>query len=78
MCERFKQDTGRTINEFITLVKVDEAKRMLRVTNNTIAQISDYLAFSSQSYFQNVFKKIEGCTPREYRGQRTSEKNIFK
>lgn len=78
MCERFKQDTGRTINEFITLVKVDEAKRMLRITNHTIAQISDYLAFSSQSYFQNVFKKIEGCTPREYRERRTSERNIFK
>lgn len=72
LCERFKQETGTTIVEFITSVRIDEAKRMLTVTSLTIAQISDYLAFSSQSYFQNVFKKFEGCTPREYR-QRTQK-----
>lgn len=67
LCERFKQETGSTIGDFISFSKIDEAKRMLSVSNLSIAQISDYLAFSSQSYFQTVFKKIEGCTPKEYR-----------
>lgn len=67
LCERFKLDTGTTISDFTMKTKIDEAKRMLKLSNLTIAQISDYLAFSSQSYFQTVFKKFEGCTPKEYR-----------
>lgn len=67
LCEHFKQETGITVGEFITATKIDEAKRMLCVSELSVAQISDYLAFSSQSYFQNVFKKLTGCTPKEYR-----------
>jgi len=32
-----------------------------------VAQISDFLGFSSQSYFQNVFKRAVGVTPKAYR-----------
>ncbi|NLO83938.1 MAG: helix-turn-helix domain-containing protein [Clostridiales bacterium] len=67
LCERFKADTGNTIGGFITHTKIEEAKRMLLLSDLSIAQISDYLAFSSQSYFQTVFKKTQGCTPVEYR-----------
>jgi len=67
ICERFKLETGNTIGDFISFLKIDEAKRMLTVSQLSIAQLSDYLAFSSQSYFQTVFKKYEGCTPKEYK-----------
>ncbi len=67
LCERFKTETGSTIGDFISLTKIEEAKRMLLFSNLSIAHISGYLSFSSQSYFQTVFKKIEGCTPKEYR-----------
>lgn len=73
LCERFKMDTGATISDFIMQTKIEEAKRMLKLTNLTIAHISDYLSFSSQSYFQTVFKKIVGCTPKEYRKRERSE-----
>lgn len=67
LCDRFKLETGMTIGHFITNTKITEAKRMLTVTTLNAAQISDYLSFSSQSYFQNVFKKIVGCTPKQFR-----------
>ncbi len=67
LCERFHTETGMTVGECITNAKLDEAKRMLDTTALHIAEISEYLAFSSQSYFQNVFKKANGCTPKEYR-----------
>ncbi|WP_143826242.1 AraC family transcriptional regulator [Scatolibacter rhodanostii] len=67
LSERFKLDTGTAIGDFIMQTKVEESKRMLKISNLTIADISDYLSFSSQSYFQTVFKKAEGCTPKEYR-----------
>jgi AraC-like DNA-binding protein len=67
--EKFKSDTGVSIGAFITEQKIEEAKRLLRTTEQSIVQISEYLCFSSQSYFQNVFKKIVGCTPKNYRGR---------
>ena len=40
---------------------------MLKYSEYNYAQISSYLAFSSQSYFIKVFKKETGYTPKEYR-----------
>jgi len=56
-----------TVNTFITERKIDEAKRLLETSNQTVSQISAFLGFSSQSYFQNVFKKSTGMTPAKYR-----------
>ena len=67
LCERFKQETGNTVGAFIAESKIGEAKRMLEISDQSISHISEYLSFSSQSYFQTVFKKMEGCTPKEYR-----------
>ena len=64
---KFKRETGKTINEYMTDCRMREAKTLLRYTNKTIAEISDYLHFSSQPYFQRVFKKYYGITPAKYR-----------
>jgi AraC-like DNA-binding protein len=58
LCERFKRETGNTINNFILDAKIEKAKELMETTNLSIADISYYLAFSSQSYFQSVFKKL--------------------
>lgn len=70
LCERFHQETGVTINDFIVELKIEEAKRLLLLTDKPIAQISEYLGFSSQSYFQNVFRKMTGLTPNAFRSER--------
>jgi AraC-like DNA-binding protein len=67
LCEQFKHDTGKSLNTYITELKINEAKRLLRVTKKPVIVVSDQLGFSSQSYFQNVFKKITGKTPKLYR-----------
>jgi AraC-like DNA-binding protein len=64
---KFKQELGFGINEFINSRKIEEAKYLLTYTNKSISEISFYLCFSSQSYFQNVFKKKLGITPNDYR-----------
>ena len=69
--ERFRADTGVPLGTFLTQQKMEEAKRLLRTTDQSVASISDALAFSSQSYFQNVFRKSVGCTPRTYRERET-------
>ncbi len=67
---KFKAETGYTIQEYVTLQKLKEAKTLLRYTEKTIAEISEYLCFSSQPYFSNVFKKQYGITPMAYRKSR--------
>lgn len=55
------------MNDFIMRCKLEEAKSLLAYTDKSISEISNYLCFSSQAYFQNVFKKKFGITPNEYR-----------
>lgn len=63
----FKKELGFQMNEFIMRCKLEEAKSLLSYTDKPISEISNYLCFSSQAYFQNVFKKKYGITPNEYR-----------
>ncbi len=64
---RFKEETGVTLTDYILKEKAIEAKRLLRYSGKSIANISDYLGFSSQSHFNRVFKKYIGISPSEYR-----------
>lgn len=67
--KRFKSETGMGLSTYIMQTKIHEACTLLSYTDKSLTEISNYLYFSSQSYFQNVFKKITGMTPRHYRNQ---------
>lgn len=71
--KRFRTELGIHVGAYITRCKLEEARSMLLYTDKRLADISAYLCFSSQSYFQNVFKKQYGITPLQYRksGRRT-------
>ncbi|MDR1641099.1 MAG: helix-turn-helix transcriptional regulator [Clostridiales bacterium] len=55
---QFKAQTGKTVTQYINEVKVAEAKRLLDFDELTVTENAMQLGFSSQSYFQTVFKKI--------------------
>lgn len=63
----FKKYTGMGPGAYITKLRVDEARRLLTVSNKSLASIAEALGFSSQSHFQNVFKREVGETPLAYR-----------
>lgn len=67
MMRRFKEELGIHIGAFITRCKLEEAKSLLTYSDKSLAEISNYLCFSSQPHFQNVFKKQYGITPMRYR-----------
>ena len=64
---KFHEELGTSIAAYITRCRLREAVSLLRYTDKTLAEISSYLCFSSQSHFQNVFKKHYGITPAQYR-----------
>ncbi len=66
---KFKKESGMTLNSYITDQKIKKSMEYLKHTDKTILEISTFLGFSSQGYFQNVFKKHTGMTPGEYRSQ---------
>lgn len=65
--EYFKNQLGFTVAAFIKRCRLEEAKQLLRYTDKSLAEIADYLCFSSQSHFQSSFKTQFGMTPLEYR-----------
>ena len=69
LCSLFSEESGQTINQYVTQVKMEEAKRLMEITAKPIAEIAEYLGYSTQSYFQRVFKSHTGMTPGEYRRQ---------
>ena len=64
---KIKKETDMTVSNYILYVKVNEAKSLLKYTNQSIASISIYLGFSSQSHFNHAFKKFTNTTPIKYR-----------
>ncbi|MCQ2242332.1 helix-turn-helix domain-containing protein [Treponema sp.] len=67
LCELFKKETGITIFQYATKLKIQAAEKMLVYTEYAPTDISNYFAFSSHSHFISTFKKHTGVTPNEYR-----------
>lgn len=63
----FKKEIGKTLSAYILEQKINVAKQLLNNINYSYSDISNILAFSSQSYFIYMFKKETGLTPKEYR-----------
>lgn len=63
----FKQVMKMSFKEYVNYLKVNEAQRLLITTAKSITDISQELAFSSPSHFINVFKKLKGCSPKQYK-----------
>ena len=63
----FKQQTGISISSYIQKQRIETAKNLLAFSDQSYEEISNYLFFSSQSYFISVFKKYTGTTPNEFR-----------
>lgn len=64
----FRQETGLTFTEYVTKKRMDRAKQLLRQTERSSGDIAAEVGFKDPHYFSFVFKKTQGCTPREYRG----------
>lgn len=65
----FKQKTGSNFNDYVTKVKMEHAKALLRSGDYKNYEISDKLGYSSPDYFGRLFKQYSGYTPLEFRKQ---------
>lgn len=63
----FYRAKGIHINEYINCCRIQHAQRLLKDTNDKIVNIAKNLGFSSPSYFNNVFKRYTGVSPKRFR-----------
>ena len=68
---RFKKSTGKTFREFLTALRIEDAKSLLKHSKLTVTEISFSVGFSDSNYFSNVFKKQTGLSPLAYRRTQT-------
>lgn len=62
-----RDNSNKSVNDWINEYVVLEAKALLKSTNKSIQQISDELNFPSQSFFGKYFKRLAGVSPKVYR-----------
>ncbi|WP_135549706.1 response regulator [Paenibacillus cymbidii] len=67
VCLLFKQETGKTINEWLTQHRIEKAKELLADPMNKFYDICYAVGYSDPSYFGKLFKKLTGFTLSDYR-----------
>lgn len=66
LSKAFKQVTGKNFIDYLTELRTDKAKELLRETELKINDVAERVGYQ-HSYFNRIFKKMEGMTPTRYR-----------
>ena len=67
LSELFKEQFGVSVMDYLISVRITEAKKLLRFTNQTMDSIAVSVGINGAAYFSRLFKKVEGLSPNEYR-----------
>ena len=73
LCRIYKQHTFTTILGRIVAMRMKKAKELLLGTRLTVAEIAREVGFANSSYFYKTFKKMNGVTPSDFRGENRRE-----
>jgi two-component system, response regulator YesN len=65
----YKQETGETLFEYLTKVRIEKAKELLKDPRNKFYEVCYAVGYTDPSHFSKVFKKMTGFTPSAYREQ---------
>lgn len=63
----FKKETGMTLTDYVNQHRIDYAKRLLKSTTLSIQTVAATVGISDIHYFTRLFRRIAGCSPREFR-----------
>jgi len=67
MCTFFKKTTGKTINDYITEVRIEKSKELLEDRSIKIYEIAKKVGYDNENYFSKVFRKNVNASPSEFR-----------
>ena len=64
---QFKKQMGKSVREYLTELRIEDAKRLLRHSELDVTEIAYSVGFGDSNYFSVVFKSHVGCSPTAYR-----------
>ncbi len=62
----FSRETGMSFQEYLTQIRLENAKQLLLTTNLTVEEITAQVGYEDASHFIRVFKRCSGITPRRF------------
>jgi two-component system response regulator YesN len=69
----FKEHVGITVIEYLTNIRINQAKQRLLGGDGNCTQICFEVGYNNQSYFTRIFKQVTGMTPRQFRRENKRE-----
>lgn len=69
ICTMFKNETGQTLNQYITEFRMARARDLLDDPHNKIVEVAEQVGYNDSNYFSKTFRKTFGMSPSEYREQ---------
>ncbi|WP_050640791.1 MULTISPECIES: AraC family transcriptional regulator [Clostridia] len=69
LCKEFKNYTGFSIKQYVLTLRINHAKLFLRNSNYRVEEISELIGFHDTAHFIQIFKKMIGLTPHQFRNQ---------
>ena len=66
-CRLFRKTTNTSVMQYLNIVRVYHAERMLKTTDCTVSQAALESGFSSVAYFNRIFKRYRFCSPSFYK-----------
>lgn len=73
---RFKKATTNTVTEYVQRVKIEAAKKALETSRKNVTEVMYEVGYSDTKSFRNLFRKITGLSPVEYRNKYNRESVI--
>ena len=71
----FSAKNERSVMQYVQFLKINKAKELLENTTKSIMEIAEIVGFEDSNYFTNVFRKLTGVSPRNYR-KKSIAKNL--
>lgn len=68
----FHRETGVTFTRYVQAQRIEEAKRLLLDTDQSVTEICFACGFNSLTHFNRVFRSGEGCSPSQFRSAKTA------
>lgn len=65
----FSQEVGSTFVEYLTGVRMEKAKELLMCSDKRTSDIGYEVGYKDSHYFSYIFKKTQGCSPKEFRSR---------
>lgn len=75
MARLFREATGRTVQDYMLTCRMNEAKRRLTSTEDTVQYIAYAVGYTDSFTFSKAFKRFTGLSPSEFRDQAVSSAN---